>query len=255
MTVKRLAERLATVMGLVLPMSAFASDDSVPRIAIDYDLSIAGISIGDASLLAEEKAASGYAAQFDMSFRFLFWSGAAAGYSVGHIVDGGRVPAKYDVTFEGMSKPVVIKTGFDSDGPVDWSITPPPEDKFLKERVPLAQADLRGAIDPLSAMLIQANSPDQACNRTLEIFTGGTRLDLVLRPGTATEPGVFACDVTYRPVSGHRADSESVARLVKNGPILSIFEVAPDLWAPHRVGIATSVGTLAVTRIPPERAD
>jgi hypothetical protein len=56
-------------------------------------------------------------------------------------------------------------------------------------------------------------------------------------------------------VSGHRKDSESVARMVKTGPELSIFEVAPGLWAPHRVGMKTSVGTLAVTRIVPEKVN
>ena len=79
--------------------------------------------------------------------------------------------------------------------------------------------------------------------------------DLVLSPGAETEPGVFACDVKYVPVSGHRKDSESVARMVKSGPSLLIFEAAPGLWAPHRVGMPTSVGTLAITRAAPQDAD
>lgn len=223
--------------------------------AIQYDLTIAGVSIGDASIAMLQEAAQSYDIALNVKFRFLFWSGQANAEATGAVTDAAPAPSHYEATFQGMSEPVVIKTVFDGTGPTDWSITPPPEKKYLEGRIEISEADLVGALDPLSALFIRAETPESACDRTLPIFTGGTRLDLVLSPGAETEPGVFACDVKYVPVSGHRKDSESVARMVKSGPSLLIFEAAPGLWAPHRVGMPTSVGTLAITRAAPQDAD
>ena len=217
---------------------------------VRYDLTIAGVSVGDAALAISPGDASLYRISFDMTYRFLFWRGGAAATTVGQIDrpdrGAGPVPTGYRMTVTGMSEPLVIDTAFDDAGPRVWSITPPPDAAYLEERVPLTKADLAGAIDPLSAMFIRAATAAEACDRTLPAFTGGTRLDLVLKPGAqeggSTEDGVHICEVSYRPVSGHRPDSESVARLKRNSPDLSIFEVAP------------ASGHLTGSRFPPASA-
>lgn len=231
---------------------ASADEIATAKHAIDYNLTIAGVSIGDADMLIDPWTLGSYSIDFSLSYRFLFWSGQSEGRALGMVGNAKPRPASYDVTFSGMSKPVVISTAFDEQGPVEWSIMPPPDKNYLVDRIAISEADLVGAIDPLSALVIRADSAATACDRTLPIFTGGTRLDLVLTPGAETETGVFDCGVQYVPVSGHRKDSESVARMIEKGPVLSIFEVAPGLWAPHRVGMPTKVGTLAMTRILPE---
>lgn len=219
---------------------------------IFYDLSIVGIDIGDATVAINHTPDDAYRIGFEMDFRFLFWSGGAEAVSTGGIGRGTPAPEAYNVAFNGVSGPVSITTTFDDGGPAAWSISPPPDKKYLINRIPHDEDDLKGAIDPLSALFIRAETATSACDRTLPVFTGGTRLDLVLTPGRETGSGHFQCEVAYVPVSGHREDSESVARLVKSGPTLTIFEAAPGLWAPHRVGLPTSVGELAITRITPD---
>lgn len=234
-----------------------AHSDEVPppKHPVEYELTIAGISMGEADMVVEPFSLGLYAIDFDLSFRFLFWSGQASARTVGRVEGSDLRPRGYNATLEGMSKPVVIKTAFDAQRPTEWSITPPPEEKYLIDRIAIREAELIGALDPLTALVIQADTAVAACTRTVPVFTGGTRFDLVLTPGTETAPEVFGCSAQYVPVSGHRKDSDSVARMVEKGPDLSIFEVAPGLWVPHRIGMPTSVGTLAITRVVPEAAN
>jgi hypothetical protein len=248
--------RFALTSGMAV-FTANVSADEVPGTEhkIEYNLTIAGISIGDAGMLIVPRSPGLYQTDVNLSFQFLFWSGEGQGTSFGRVTNASPVPASYDLIYMGSSEPMVIKTAFDDEGPTEWSITPPPKGVYLTERIPVKNGDLKGAIDPISAMVIRAETANDACNRTLRIFSGATRLNLALSPGIETVSGVFTCDVRYEPVSGHRKGSESVARLMESGPILSIFEVAPGLWAPHRVGLPTSVGTLAIVRAVPKKAN
>lgn len=84
------------------------------------------------------------------------------------------------------------------------------------DRVPIAAADLRGAIDPLTAGLVTAPGTGDvlapaACQRTLPIFDGTHRFDMALsfkridkvKAETGYQgPGVV-CSMTYRPVAGY----------------------------------------------------
>jgi len=91
-------------------------------------------------------------------------------------------------------------------------------------RVPVADAHKAGVVDPLSliGLLVQPGGtmrPENLCGRRYGVFTGQARVDLA---GTAIEerptPGLppgwrgLACRVTVTPVSGHRIDKGANAR-------------------------------------------
>ena len=87
------------------------------------------------------------------------------------------------------------------------------------DRVPLTQAHAQGVIDPLSALLIPNEANDntlaqESCSRTLAIFDGLRRYDLVLSfrrmetlRGKEYSGRALVCNVILRPIAGHRADS------------------------------------------------
>ena len=92
---------------------------------------------------------------------------------------------------------------------------PPVEAK--PDRVPVKDEDKKGVVDPVSALLMPASRPESLidpanCNRTIPIFDGAARFDVVLattRPRMSTSLGitgpVLVCNARYVPISGHRA--------------------------------------------------
>jgi hypothetical protein len=96
------------------------------------------------------------------------------------------------------------------------------------DRVPLTAANLRGAIDPLTAGLVPVPGTGDvlapaACQRTLPIFDGTHRFDVALsfkrmeriKAETGYQgPGVV-CGMSYRPVAGYNMDAFRVNYLMK----------------------------------------
>lgn len=128
-------------------------------------------------------------------------------------------------------------------------------------RVPVAEPDLQDVADPLSAMLIAAPSggttlAPQTCERTLAIFDGQRRYDLVLsfkRADTIKiERGyagpVLVCAVVLHPIAGYRADSLLVKYVSgRQGMEIWFAPVAgTPLAAPVRLVMPSVAGTLEI---------
>ncbi len=236
---------LAFAVTMTFAMPAGAGGASVTA---EYLISIAGLEIGAMEVQYEE-AEGAYALNFDGGFRFLFIAGAAQGRVTGAKEVGSFAPETYRLRFDGPTREVISDIRFAAGKPDVWSIMPEPEAEWMEGRIPLDPGDMPGSVDPASAFLIQATSAEQACTRQQKVFSGFVRFDLTLAPGAPEANGVIPCNVSYQPVSGHRADSESVARLqTRQGLQVSMAELAPGVWAPHYLGFGTSIGTLAFER-------
>jgi hypothetical protein len=125
------------------------------------------------------------------------------------------------------------------------------------DRVPLTAADLRGAIDPLTAGLIPVPGTGDvlapaACQRTLPIFDGTHRFDLTLsfkrmdmiKAETGYQgPGVV-CGMSYRPVAGYNMDAFRVNYLKKARDMEMWFApmAGTRLLAMLRISIPTVLG-------------
>jgi Protein of unknown function (DUF3108) len=96
------------------------------------------------------------------------------------------------------------------------------------DRVPIAAADLRGAIDPLTAGLIaMPGSGDMlapaACQRTLPIFDGTHRFDMVMtfkridkiKAETGYQGPGIVCGMIYRPLAGYNTGAFRINYLKK----------------------------------------
>lgn len=218
-----------------------------------YDVTLAGVTIGEVAL-SLEGAPGRYAVRLDGDWRFLFWSGDAEAATEGR-ADGaagaGFAPDAYRARFEGPMRVFFTEIAFGAGAPRAAFRADPPFDADGEEepRVPILDAHLEGATDPISAFLIPASSAAEACSASLRVFSGAVRFDVALAPaGPTVEPGVAPCRGDYRPVSGHRVESAAVDRLRAAGLDLGLFEIAPGLWAPHRIAAPTSFGELAFRR-------
>lgn len=211
----------------------------------DYALSIAGIEIGEATLDLTGDGDS-YALSIDGGYRFLFWSGAARITSAGERAGDALSPRRYRSRLVSSTREVTTAIDFDEAGVAraDFRSEPPFDPDEFGDRVPVEQSQLSDVRDPVSAFLIPAKTAAGACKALLKVFSGVARFDVQLSAGP---PGPApACASDYRPISGHRRESGEVDRLSDDGLELSLFEIAPGLWAPRRVGFRTRFGTLAL---------
>jgi hypothetical protein len=128
-----------------------------------------------------------------------------------------------------------------------------------RPRVPVTDADRRGVIDPVSALLIPTESDRLApamCQRTLPIFEGTERFDIVLsylrteqiRSGRGYRGPALVCRARYRAIAGHRRGARQVEYMEHNDTIEAWL--APvrgaHLLVPWRISLGTIVGTLVI---------
>ncbi len=217
-------------------------------VSTDYLISIAGLEIGELAVQYEE-ADGAYVLNLDGGFRFLFISGEAEGRVTGARNDGAFAPDAYRLRFDGPTREVISDIRFSGGRPDIWTIMPEPEPEWMEGRVPLAEGDMPGAIDRVSAFLAPASSAEEACNRRQKVFSGFVRFDITFTPAAPEANGVAPCRVAIRPISGHRLDENGEAELRAGDNLkVSMAELAPGVWAPHYLGFSTRVGTLAFTR-------
>lgn len=217
-----------------------------------YGLSIAGLPIGEAQL-SIAAAGDRYAIDASADVGFLFWGGAGSARAEGAAAQGALAPATYRLAYEGVSRPGSVSIDFEGGRASAWAFAPPIPPEFAEGRVTLAPSDLDGVLDPLSALVIAAPADIDAealCRRVLPVFSGATRFDLALEGAQPGEVGgAVACAVRYRPVSGHREGSTSVARLTRPGAVaVTLAPLAPGFWGPERVAVQTRFGEFEIAR-------
>jgi hypothetical protein len=128
------------------------------------------------------------------------------------------------------------------------------------DRVPVTDGHRRGVVDPLTALLIpnagtaEAPAPE-GCNRTLAVFDGRRRYDLLLSFNRIDhladkdyEGAVLTCNLILRPIAGHRVNS-TITRYIAGRRDMEIG-FAPikgtRLLAPFRLSLPTLLGTMAI---------
>lgn len=230
-------------------------------VKIDYRISLAGLTLGNADL----------AGTFDGDRYDLAMKAQLTGIA-GLFTSSGRGGATATGTF-GPNR--VVSTGFAATGKTSAAertvqvemragnagqveIVPPFEPR--PDRVPLADADKRAVIDPLSGVLgvvAARGKPDDPanCNRTLPVFDGSQRFDVVLSYGETRniqKPGyagpVLVCNARYVPIAGHRPARWAV-KYMQDNKEMSVW-LAPvtgtRALVPIRIAIMTYLGLSVV---------
>lgn len=246
----------AAVISALVPAPSFAA-----TVKIEYALSLAGLPIGKATLagdLTDTRYSMNLSGQLTGLVGVL--SGGSSGAATASGAMGSTAPssAGFAASARSSSATRTVQVAIASNAVTKIDIDPPFD--FRPDRVPVGDADKRGIVDPLSAIIgssvNRSNSLDPAnCNRRLPIFDGTQRFDIVLsfaerrqvkKPGYAGE--VIVCNVRYVPIAGHRP-LRPLIKFMEENRDMSVW-LAPiagtRLIAPLRVSVATTVGTTVV---------
>ena len=262
-----LTRPLGRVLGLILAVTAAAGPaearphakraaPAAATLVVDYGINLAGLPIGTARL----------AGSFDRD-RYVMDVSAALTGLVGAIT-GGKGSARASGTFAAAPQPgafaiathtassgIAVRMALARGTVVQAEITPPLID--MQDRVPVTAAHKRGIIDPVSALLMPSQGRGEPldpenCNRTLPVFDGATRFNVVLsyaetrpvqKPGYAGP--VLVCTARYQAVAGHRPDRPGV-KFMEDNREMSVW-LAPvagtRILIPLRISVLTTIGT------------
>ncbi len=225
------------------------------RFRSEYSLSYLGLPVARATFESRIDAGSyavegrvrsaGLARIFDDTDGTLSASGAFAG--------GGVRPRHFRADYVSGKKKGLVDIRFRGGG-VEKVVTVPPPRK-RNNWVPLVPGDLQAVADPMAALLIPADSPEAVCGRTVKLFDGELRADLVLSfvaAGAASTGGyegrTVTCRLGFSPVSGYRKDKRALDFLKSRSRMKVVFaEVGrTGIYAPVHATIGTEIGTITM---------
>jgi hypothetical protein len=259
--------RIATIAATFMVIAATAPAVADGRLDVSYKASITaladlkGVEIGRATLTLDITD-DGYAAAGGAKvtgIARLVSKGEGSVAARGNFVNGKVSPLSHSSSSESDKKAEQIRISLANNAVTEYSVTPPTTPD--KDRVPVTEQHRQGVVDPLSAAIITVPgngdllAPD-SCNRTIPIFDGRQRYDLVFsyeRTEAAKNVKGYSgpmlvCRVDYRPIAGHRASRLQVKYMEDNKNIFVwLAPVAGTrVLFPIRVSIVTLVGIVLV---------
>ena len=210
-------------------------------------------------------------AQFDIFIDGESYKVEASGKTAG-IVDM-FAPGKGQALSEGQAKPGLVLasmnkvnyTGKDEKSKLDMTFsngdvdevkleTSKPRDKSGPKWVPVTSDLLKSVIDPASSLVIpvsdqNANNGRAVCNRTMKIYDGDARYDMVLsykRTQIIKTKGyggyAYVCKLKYVPLAGHKRGQKNIEYMTKNEgmelwlapiakkPVFTVIRVEVPTW-------------------------
>ncbi len=223
---------------------------------VNYNLSLAGLPLGKVDLSSTFTGPK-YELQGNVKLTGLvraFTGGKGAGNASGTISGAQLQPQGFAVTSKSSGEQRTVRMGLVSGNVAEVEINPPVEPK--SDRVPVKDADKKGVVDPLSALIMPALAAkgltDEAnCNRTIPVFDGASRQNVVLSYAETKNvevPGysgpVLVCNARWVPISGHRTERPSTKFMQENKD-MNVW-LAPvegqRVRFPIRVAVRTLVG-------------
>jgi hypothetical protein len=187
------------------------------------------------------------------------WIGETRAF--GLITNQAPNPAAFSFDFKANSKTGSTKVDFGDGTVLGVKHIPPLTPK--PDIVPLREQNLKGVLDPLSAIMVVANySNADPCDRRLPIFDGKERFDLVLsykgevkvnEQQPSGQPAIaHVCRVKYRPIAGHKADAESSYMATTDAIEVSLRPIpSANVLVPYQITIPTMLGyaTIVAKRV------
>ncbi len=259
----RTVSACSSLVALLLVMTLAIAPAAAEVIAARYAVTLVGFRIGEASARGAVSAAA-YRVALDAHLTGLAeWLAhmRIALASSGEIRRGNVLPNAYATTAASERDTRTVRMALNAGNVRAVDISPPLEDESI--RIPVSSAEKRNVLDPTSALImaVPAGEPlvgPAACNRTLQIYDGVVRFDLMMSyTGTrdVTAIGyngpVSVCAVRYKPIAGHRYDSRSTKFMAQNHDIevwLAPIERA-HVVIPFHIGLRTMAGMATVDAV------
>ncbi len=189
--------------------------DPVP-IHLRYGVSLIGLPIGtatlDGTLGAKDYRLQGTGKLTGLAGILVDTKGAVT--ATGTVKNGQMTPAGFAATAGTPNYLLTIRIAEERGAATGVEITPP----YIQtpDRIPLSPADRRNIVDPMASFFMAVPGTGDvigpaACNRTLPIFDGGVRFNVLLafkevrQVATPAYTGpVAVCGARYQPISGYR---------------------------------------------------
>jgi hypothetical protein len=255
---------LAGVLLLVGGASRAENAGAASRLQATYEMSLGVFDLGDFRLTANFDGAR-YTMQANAKFELLkglLFRGGGTTRSAGVLTDKGPKPSVFEVSYKGGDKEEERFMRFANGAVSDFSIVPAKRPN--PHNVPLNEKQLVNVLDPLSAAFLSIHSDlppgDPAlCRRTVRVFDGQQRFDIVLSPkrtdklldGAPSDipESVAVCRVKYVPVSGYRPDNAGVQFMTKTDDVEVWLASVPQerLFLPYRIVVPTAMGSGSAT--------
>jgi hypothetical protein len=235
------------------------------QIRATYRVDLSAFNLGELHLTASF---NGSAYEMQAKGRFslitgMFYRVSGKTMSKGELSKAGPRPTRFTVSFESGSKKERREMSFANGAVSDISIVPRKKQN-PRRRVPVTKDQLVNVLDPLTAAVLSARSDGAAgdleiCDRTVPVFDGQQRFDLVLKPKRADSLGngapadlsgpVAVCQVKYVPIAGYRPNHSGIKFVTENEDIEVWLVRLPKtaLYLPYRIVMPTAWGTGSVT--------
>jgi Protein of unknown function (DUF3108) len=251
--------------GLGHAVGLAAEGSAGEQIRATYRVDLSALNLGELHLTASFNG-SAYEMQAKGKFSLItgmLYRASGKTTSKGEWSKRGARPAKFRLNFESGSKKEQRELSFANGAVSDISIVPRKKQNPGR-RVPVTKDQLVNVLDPLTAAILSARNDGAAgnlaiCERTVPVFDGQQRFDLVLKPkrvdslGSGAPPAlsgpVAVCQVNYVPIAGYRLGHSGVKFVTENEDIEVWLVRVPGtaLYLPYRIVMPTAWGTGSVT--------
>ncbi len=223
---------------LALLPTATVANEPVAE-SLSYRAYIGGLPLGTLKLkIAMDADAYATEARFDIAslLRWVLDTDARAS-SGGTFADGTMVPNAFDYWVRDGEKERNTEMTFDAEGNATEVLAAP---AFRKRSYDVTLDDVRGAIDPATAVAMLSAPRDSACDVSMKIFDGRKlhRVTMVPSGGTVEEP---KCAGRYERLGGFK---EKYMTPERRSYVFDaeLKQIAPDRWRPVRVTAKTQFG-------------
>jgi hypothetical protein len=250
-------------LGGNLPADTAHAESSVStanRITAVYRVDIGNFNLGEFKLTTTFRG-NDYAMRGEGRFKVLEgliyeWRGVTASY--GRVTDTGPEPTMYAFNFADSAKMSErLRMTFDGRAVADVSIIP--RNRPLPRTIPVTKEQLEGVLDPMSGAFLSAQSDNPngdpaVCDKTLPVFDGRQRYDLVVSPKRTvtvkrTTPTGYGgpaviCAVKFIPIAGYQPDNPAI-RLMQQSDEIEVWLIpvrASNRYVPYRIVLPTPVG-------------
>jgi len=263
--IKCLAAAGAAIAVYAAPTGPLTSEPVVAKgtewpaqVDANYNIAFNGINIGSFKFQSAIRG-GGYVLDGDAELSALLgainWRGITR--ASGQLSSSAPQPQGYTFTFKSSARTGSVKLGFKDDRISNVSLVPPIPD--AEDTVPVTKEHLKGALDPLSAVMALTRPVGAAgpCDRVIPVFDGKQRFNLQLsyrrqeiveEKKNSGQPGVsIVCAVRYVPIAGY--SPSEVSQMAENDGIEISLRPVPsaNLFVPHQIRIPTIAGSVTMS--------
>jgi hypothetical protein len=222
-----------------------------------YSVSLAGVPIGKGDWVIEitDNQYTASASGMTAGLLRVFANGHGSAASRGLIRGESLFPATYAANISHDERVEELRIVLSGGTVKDVTVNPPTPPS--PDRIPLSEAHRRGVQDPLSAGLLRVpgNSDPvraDACRRSVPVFDGRMRFDLVLnfkrfehvQAATGYQGPAVVCSVTFVPVAGYIPERPAIKYLTAQRDMEAWLApiAGTHIMVPYRLFIPTPFG-------------